>query len=91
MNPLLYGNKFDQPDSPGRFMSSLYQNSSTSADKDARLQQLTEWLASTGLVEVETGRPASSDASFRRYFRYDVVSGMREKLGATLVAKDAPP
>ena len=72
-------------------MSSLYQNSSTSADKDARLQQLSEWLASTGLVEVETGRPASADASFRRYFRYDVVPAMREKLGATLVAMDAPP
>ncbi len=72
-------------------MSSLYQNSSTSADKDARLQQLNEWLASTGLVKVETGRPASADASFRRYFRYDVVPAMREKLGATLVAMDAPP
>ncbi|NNG25096.1 aminoglycoside phosphotransferase family protein [Telluria aromaticivorans] len=72
-------------------MSSLYQNSSTSADKDARLQGLTEWLASTGLVEVGTGRPASSDASFRRYFRYDVVPAMQDKLGATLVAMDAPP
>jgi aminoglycoside/choline kinase family phosphotransferase len=91
MNPLLYGNYLNQPDSPGCFMSSLYQNSSTSADKDARLQGLREWLASTGLVDVESGRPASSDASFRRYFRYDVVPEMREKLGATLVAMDAPP
>ncbi|VXC41536.1 aminoglycoside phosphotransferase family protein [Massilia sp. 9I] len=72
-------------------MSSLYQNSFTSADKDARLQALTEWLVSTGLVDVESGRPASSDASFRRYFRYDVVPEMHEKLGATLVAMDAPP
>jgi aminoglycoside/choline kinase family phosphotransferase len=72
-------------------MSSLYQNSPTSDDRDARLVQLTEWLASTGLVEVGTGRPASSDASFRRYFRYDVTPAMRDKLGATLVAMDAPP
>ena len=72
-------------------MSSLYQNPPTSAVQDARLQQLTEWLASTGLVEVGTGRPASADASFRRYFRYDVAPEMREKLGATLVAMDAPP
>ena len=72
-------------------MSSSYQHSSTSADKDARLQGLTEWLASTGLVEVDSGRPASSDASFRRYYRYDVAPGMQDKLGATLVAMDAPP
>ena len=76
-------------------MSSLYQTSSTSADAalppDLRLAQLNEWLASTGLVEVESGRPASIDASFRRYFRYDVVPAMQDKLGATLVAMDAPP
>lgn len=76
-------------------MSSLYQNSSTSADAaldpDRRLELLNEWLASTGLVEVGTGRPASIDASFRRYFRYDVVPAMQDKLGATLVAMDAPP
>lgn len=76
-------------------MSSLYQKSSTSAngtlDPDLRLAQLNEWLASTGLVEVESGRPASIDASFRRYFRYDVVPAMQDKLGATLVAMDAPP
>jgi len=76
-------------------MSSLYQNSSTSVsaalDTDPRLAQLNDWLASTGLVEVGTGRPASVDASFRRYFRYDVVPAMQDKLGATLVAMDAPP
>jgi hypothetical protein len=69
----------------------LYQNSSTSSSADARLAQLNDWLASTGLVEVGTGRPASIDASFRRYFRYDVVPAMQDKLGATLVAMDAPP
>lgn len=72
-------------------MSSLYQNSSTSVSADARLAQLNDWLASTGLVEVGTGRPASVDASFRRYFRYDVIPAMQDKLGATLVAMDAPP
>ncbi|WP_306394576.1 aminoglycoside phosphotransferase family protein [Telluria beijingensis] len=72
-------------------MSSLYQNSSTSINTDARLALLNEWLASTGLVDVGTGRPASADASFRRYFRYDVVPAMQDKLGATLVAMDAPP
>ncbi|MGF6275101.1 aminoglycoside/choline kinase family phosphotransferase [Massilia sp. UYP11] len=76
-------------------MSSLYQNSSTSVgaahETDPRLAQLNDWLASTGLVEVGSGRPASVDASFRRYFRYDVVPAMQDKLGATLVAMDAPP
>lgn len=72
-------------------MSSLYQNTSTSADRDARLAQLNDWLATTGLVEVGSGRQASTDASFRRYYRYDVVPAMQDKLGPTLVAMDAPP
>ncbi|MBW8896698.1 MAG: phosphotransferase [Massilia sp.] len=33
----------------------------------------------------------SSDASFRRYFRYDVLPALRDKLGDTVVAMDAPP
>jgi aminoglycoside/choline kinase family phosphotransferase len=72
-------------------MSSLSQNTSTSAEQDARLARLTDWLAPLQLVEVGSRRPASSDASFRRYFRYDVVAALRDKLGATLVAMDAPP
>jgi aminoglycoside/choline kinase family phosphotransferase len=72
-------------------MSSLYQNSPTCAEPDARLAQLTDWLGTTGLVELATRRPASSDASFRRYFRLDVVADKRDKLGATLIAMDAPP
>jgi aminoglycoside/choline kinase family phosphotransferase len=72
-------------------MSSLSQNSPTAADQDARLIQLNDWLATLGLVEVGSRRPASSDASFRRYFRLDVVPALRAKLGDTLVAMDAPP
>jgi aminoglycoside/choline kinase family phosphotransferase len=72
-------------------MSSLSQNSPTSADQDTRLVQLNDWLATLGLVEVGSRRPASSDASFRRYFRLDVAPALRDKLGDTLVAMDAPP
>jgi len=72
-------------------MSSLYQNSPTSAEQDARLALLTEWLSSLDLVETGSRRPASSDASFRRYFRLDVVPALRAKLGDTLIAMDAPP
>jgi N-acetylmuramate 1-kinase len=72
-------------------MSSLSQNSPTSADKDARLALLTDWLATLNMVDAGSRRPASSDASFRRYFRLDVLPALRDKLGATLVAMDAPP
>ncbi|HEX9173519.1 MAG TPA: phosphotransferase [Telluria sp.] len=72
-------------------MSSVSQNTSTSAEQDARLARLTDWLAPLQLVDVGSRRPASSDASFRRYFRYDVLPALHDKLGATLVAMDAPP
>ena len=72
-------------------MSSLYQNTPTSLEQDARLALLTEWLGTLDLVEAGSRRPASSDASFRRYFRLDVVPALRDKLGATLIAMDAPP
>ncbi len=58
---------------------------------DARLAQLTSWLDTLGLVQVDSRRPASSDASFRRYFRLDVLPAMQDKLGPTLIAMDAPP
>jgi aminoglycoside/choline kinase family phosphotransferase len=72
-------------------MSLLSQNSPTSAEQDARLIQLNDWLVSLNLVDVGSRRPASSDASFRRYFRLDVHPALRDKLGATLIAMDAPP
>ena len=72
-------------------MSSQSQHVPTPSDKDARLAQLTEWLGSLDLVDLGTLRPASSDASFRRYFRLDVVPALRDKLGPSLVAMDAPP
>lgn len=72
-------------------MSSLPQHSPAAADKDTRLAMLTDWLASLNLVDAGTRRPASSDASFRRYFRLDVLPALRAKLGDTLVAMDAPP
>lgn len=62
-----------------------------SVDKDARLARLTEWLGSLDLVEIASLRPASSDASFRRYFRLDVAPALSDKLGATVIAMDAPP
>lgn len=72
-------------------MSSLSQNTPNSAEKDARLALLTGWLDTLGLVDPGTRRPASSDASFRRYFRLDVLPALRDKLGDTLIAMDAPP
>lgn len=71
-------------------MSSLSTNT-PSANPDERLRQLTSWLGTLGLVQVDSRRPASADASFRRYFRLDVVPELRAKLGDTLIAMDAPP
>ncbi len=59
----------------------------TDAVPDRRLELLREWLAALAAehdLDIETLRPASADASFRRYFRVDA--------GATsFVAMDAPP
>lgn len=70
---------------------------------DARLAALSDWL--TGLapaygLEPATIRPASADASFRRYFRLDAdntgtgagaaTAGGRPR-AASMIAMDAPP
>ncbi len=78
------------PDSTGCLMSSMSPNSSPTSP-DTRLTQLSTWLSSLNLVEVDSRRAASSDASFRRYFRFDTTPALRDKLGATLIAMDAPP
>jgi N-acetylmuramate 1-kinase len=51
---------------------------------DARLALAADWLARDLLLSVERIEPASTDASFRRYFR---VFGPR----GTLIVMDAPP
>jgi aminoglycoside/choline kinase family phosphotransferase len=59
------------------------QNTST----DLRLTQIKQWLGSLSTTHVlpESIRPASADASFRRYFRVDGPDG------ATFIVMDAPP
>jgi aminoglycoside/choline kinase family phosphotransferase len=52
--------------------------------EDDRLRELADWLVRDCGLRLEALAPASSDASFRRYFR--VTSG-----GETYVAMDAPP
>jgi aminoglycoside/choline kinase family phosphotransferase len=57
---------------------------------DTRLEQLRTWLATlppTHALRPETLRPASDDASFRRYFRVDAAPAH----GGSLIAMDAPP
>lgn len=54
---------------------------------DLRLTALRAWLSTlpaTLDLKLQTLRPASADASFRRYFRLDAGAG-------TLIAMDAPP
>lgn len=59
----------------------------TQQKTDERLAALQTWLAAQGAdygADVASIRPASADASFRRYFRLDAA-------GKTLIAMDAPP
>ncbi|MFZ5540745.1 MAG: aminoglycoside phosphotransferase family protein [Pseudomonadota bacterium] len=59
----------------------------TDAASDRRLELLREWLVALAPehdLHVDTLRPASADASFRRYFRIDAGA-------ASLIAMDAPP
>lgn len=59
----------------------------TDAASDRRLELLRDWLAALAPahdLRIETLRPASADASFRRYFRIDAGA-------ASFVAMDAPP
>ena len=62
----------------------------TPTPADSRREHLTNWLSSLDqryLLDVNSLVPASSDASFRRYFRLDSAGAH----GATLIAVDAPP
>lgn len=54
------------------------------ASADTRLGQLRTWLAAHIGADAFTLKPASSDASFRRYFRVTTVS-------RSWIAMDAPP
>ncbi len=59
-------------------------------ESDTRINQLRQWLQQADLPvrgDPATLRPASSDASFRRYFRLDRADGQP----GTLIAMDAPP
>jgi aminoglycoside/choline kinase family phosphotransferase len=60
---------------------------------DTRLDLLKAWLqghAAHYALELDTLAPASSDASFRRYFRLAGKAAQGESTG-TLIAVDAPP
>ncbi|MQR01851.1 aminoglycoside phosphotransferase family protein [Glaciimonas soli] len=61
-------------------------NISSTSIADLRLQEIQQWLLSLDTIPtlLPTIRPASADASFRRYFRIDVASG------GTLIIMDAP-
>ena len=63
---------------------------SLQSPSDPRLSLLTAWLSQQTAVPVlpATLRPASADASFRRYFRVDTAAGTTPR---TLIVMDAPP
>ena len=57
------------------------------SSNDTRLAQLSDWLSGleAPATRVDSLRPASADASFRRYFRVDTPEGQ------SLIVMDAPP
>jgi len=55
-----------------------------SADSDPRRAQLIDWLNNIDIVAGVEPVPASTDASFRRYFRLQTA-------GSSFIAMDAPP
>ena len=64
----------------------------STASTDARAEELCDWLRDTVALPPFTLAPASSDASFRRYFRAALASPWGQAPGATtLIAMDAPP
>ena len=67
-------------------MSTL--STSPNASSDTRLSLLQTWLASLTQFDLQLSslRPASKDASFRRYFRLDLADG-----GSLIVMDAAPP
>ncbi|KAE8758998.1 MULTISPECIES: aminoglycoside phosphotransferase family protein [Paraburkholderia] len=65
----------------------------TQDSSDSRLELLKAWLnahAARYALDLDTLAPASSDASFRRYFRLAGKAAEGESAG-TLIAVDAPP
>ena len=62
-----------------------------SLTSDTRLALLATWLRGLKVVDVDSIRPASADASFRRYFRVHVLPEQQAALGLTLIVMDAPP
>lgn len=69
----------------------LYERMTTTPTSDARLEALRQWLTRLPAEHALDGasiRPASNDASFRRYFRIDAHAPGRPR---SFVLMDAPP
>ena len=69
-------------------LQNLTSDTSSGSAPDLRLEQLTAWLATLNVVDAASARPASADASFRRYFRVDVLPEQQAALGACKSALD---
>lgn len=65
----------------------MFLSQSAATASDPRLTQIQEWLSAPHVIPtiLTSMRPASTDASFRRYFRIDTTTG------GTLIVMDAPP
>jgi len=65
----------------------MSSHSQPDTSPDLRLNQIRAWIATFGSrqLQADSLRPASSDASFRRYFR------LEDNNGASYIVMDAPP
>jgi aminoglycoside/choline kinase family phosphotransferase len=73
-----------QPSGPSSSATSFVKIEWTQPEREAAFHQWLAVQASAHGVQPETVRPASADASFRRYFRVDTATG-------SCIVMDAPP
>lgn len=72
----------------------MTESTDSSTTTDRRLIQLQHWLSSQDLPVrclPATIRPASNDASFRRYFRVTTADNASDSPTGSLILMDAPP
>jgi aminoglycoside/choline kinase family phosphotransferase len=74
------------------YVPASHPRENPSPTRDARAEALGEWLVKTLQLPLAGIAPASSDASFRRYFRVTLADAWPPARDAkTLIAMDAPP
>ena len=56
-----------------------------------RIKKIKHWLEEDLKASIKSFEPASSDASFRRYFRVELSACSNKRFDASYIVMDAPP